>query len=55
MKKKFTSYIFFIAGIINIIFSMVNFSGNKISIGVTYLFFAIVFIVLGVRYRNKYK
>ena len=55
MKEKTVSHIYFVTGIINIATSIFYFSGNRILLGITYLFLAITFISLGTSYRNKLK
>ncbi len=46
--KKITKFLFIITGVINSITSMLYFSGNKTLWGVTYLFLALTFIMLGI-------
>jgi hypothetical protein len=55
MREKTVSYIYFVAGILNIATSIFYFSANRILFGITYLFLAITFISLGMSYRNKLK
>jgi hypothetical protein len=54
LKKEYLSYIFFITGIIDIIISIINFSENNTSFGVTYLALALAAMALGVHFRKKY-
>jgi uncharacterized membrane protein HdeD (DUF308 family) len=54
LREKFICYIFFATGIVDIIISIINFTNNKASTGATYLALAVVFIVLGFRYKKRY-
>lgn len=55
MKKYLASYLFLIAGIINVVTSIFSFSSNKPIWGFFYVFLATTFITLGVYYRRKQK
>jgi hypothetical protein len=54
LNEKLVSYIFFITAIVDFVVAISSFSGNNITVGVTYLLIGIVFIALGLRYRKRY-
>lgn len=53
LKKHLVSYIFFLTAILDVAVSFVNFGSGKISLGAIYLFLAVIFVALGLRYRKK--
>jgi hypothetical protein len=55
LNKKLIGYLYFIAGILNVIGSIAYFRDKEIFWGFTYLVIAMVFITLGLIFRNRLK
>lgn len=55
MKKRTASYLYFLAGILAGVASIINFTNGEKWFGRTYIFVAITFISLGFTMRKKDK
>jgi hypothetical protein len=53
MKKKTTSKLYFLSGILFAITSIIHFSSTETYLGITYICLAITFTSLGFSYKKK--